>query len=160
MKLELLEVIIATLGSLVVLEIKSIKFKPISFCLKWIGKQLNESLKQEISLEMKKMNEDIDSKVASIETELNGIKGNIKDIEDNSVDKEVRQLRSEIFSFSSRCKMKINHTEDEFKHILEQIRRYECLIDKYKIANGVIEVQAEYIKSIYKQKLETNDFLV
>lgn len=118
-------------------EIAPIKVNPVSRLLKWVGKIINE---------------DLDKRIDGIEVELTTIRK-------EAYEKDVRDIRSEILDFANSCHNKRKHTKDEFIHIIEQITRYEELVEKNQIPNGVIEVQARYIKDLYQECLREGTLL-
>ena len=121
----------------VCVEITPVKINPISHLLKWAGKLMNEGINKRI--------DDIEKELATMRQE--------------NYEKDVRDMRGEILDFANSCHNKRKHTKDEFIHIIEQITRYEELIEEHDIANGVIEVQAKDIKDLYKECLREGTLL-
>lgn len=83
----------------------------------------------------------------------------VKDIEQKVVENEKDRIRWEILDFANSCRNGRKHTKDEFQHILTLNTKYKRLLEQTNDANGVFEVEIEYIKRIYAERLEKNDFL-
>ena len=62
---------------------------------------------------------------------------------------------------SDRCLNGRKHTKEEFDHILDENKNYEQLVSKYedKIQNDVYKEAIEYIKRIYRKRMDKRDFL-
>lgn len=127
--------IIAFLG--VFVEITPIKINPISSLLKYCGSKLNEDLRNDIK-DMKSDIEKLDNKVDA---------------------NEIDRIRWEILDFSNSCRNKRKHTRDEFLHIIELNQKYHKIIKEKGIENGQIDLEYDFIESIYKKCLENNTFL-
>ena len=118
-------------------EISPIKVNPISSFLKWLGGKLNGELQGKLDcLEEKfdKFTEESDSN-------------------------RVEQIRWEILDFANSCRHKRKHTKDEFTHILQQHTKYEELIKKRNMENGVIDEEYKYIVELYNRCCHENSFL-
>lgn len=72
---------------------------------------------------------------------------------------EISDMRSAILSFGNSCMRNEKHTQEEFSHILAIYDRYEKIIEETGISNGQVDISIEYIKDVYKDCLENNDFL-
>ena len=111
-------------------EISPIKINPVSTFLKWLGRKLNGELQGQLD----RLAEDVD---------IN----------------RVEQIRWEILNFANSCRHKRKHTKDEFTHILQQHSKYEALIQKKGIENGVIDEEYKYIVEVYNRCCHENSFL-
>ncbi len=112
------------------IQITPIKVNPWSAIFKWIGKQLLGDTKKEIS-------------------DLS------KEVRDNEKDR----IRWEILDFANSCRNHRKHTKDEFVHILELDKKYRNLLKLTGDENGVFDIEIKYIKELFKERLEKNDFL-
>ena len=124
-------------GLSIFIQISPIKWNPISLLLKWIGKELN-----------KESNIKIDTLTTAV-----------KSIEDNVDTNEKDRIRWEILDFANSCRNNIKHTKDEFQHIIDLNDKYKKLLKKTNDTNGVFDVEYEYIKKIYTERQQKNDFL-
>lgn len=95
----------------------------------WIGQRLNKDIKKELS-ELKR---------------------------DFEITK-ANNMRWEILSFTNSCRRKINHSKDEWHHILNIINEYEDYTKEKKILNGVIEEDSRYLRELYQERNSKNDF--
>lgn len=124
-------------GLSVFIQISPIKWNPISLLLKWIGKELNKESNSKID-ELKKA---------------------VQDLEENQDTNEKDRIRWEILDFANSCRNNIRHTKDEFQHIIDLNDKYKKLLKKTNDTNGVFDVEYDYIKKIYTERQEKNDFL-
>ena len=117
---------------LIFFEVTPIKLHPITWILGWIGKKLNGSLKQDIA----DLRKDVD-------------------------EQRMSAIRSLVLDFSNSCLNGRKHTKEEFDHILDENKNYEQLVSKYedKIQNDVYKEAIEYIKRIYRKRMDKRDFL-
>lgn len=121
----------------VFIQIAPIKLNPWSRIFKWISKVLTGDACKKI-----------DGVIEKIDT-----------IEKNVTENEKDRIRWEILDFANSCRNGRKHTRDEFQHIITLNTKYRRLLAQTNDANGVFEVEMEYIKQIYAERLEKNDFL-
>lgn len=121
----------------ILFEITPVKINPVSMFLKWLGEKLNEETRKSIS--------NLEEKVDLLWEE--------------SDETRVEQIRWEILDFANSCRHKRKHTKDEFTHILQQHGKYEELIKKRNIENGVIDEEYKYIVELYNRCCHENSFL-
>jgi len=76
-------------------------------------------------------------------------------IEENEKDR----IRWEILDFANSCRNGRKHTKDEYQHIIALNDKYKDLLEKTGDKNGVFEAEYEYIKKLYAERQEKNDFL-
>lgn len=124
-------------GLSIFIQIVPVKIKPISLLLKWIGKELNK---------------ESDAKIDKLTTA-------VKELEENQDNNEKDRIRWEILDFANSCRNNIRHTKDEFQHIISLNDKYKILLKKTNDTNGVFDAEYEYIKKIYTERQEKNDFL-
>lgn len=127
-----------------VIEVSKIQINPWSKLLECLGNVLFKNIEQDLQ-EVK-----INIQNLSKQTEETA-----KTIDDN----EVWRLRYEILAFANSCKNNKQHTKDEFDHILEAHDKYNYIIRKRGIPNGVMDVEHAYVRDLYRQCLENNSFL-
>ena len=124
-------------GLSIFIQVVPVKIKPISLLLKWIGKELNK---------------ESDAKIDKLTTA-------VKELEENQDNNEKDRIRWEILDFANSCRNNVRHTKDEFQHIIELNDKYKKLLKKTNDVNGVFDAEYEYIKKIYTERQEKNDFL-
>ena len=64
-----------------------------------------------------------------------------------------------ILAFANSCRNGHRHTHDEFKHVMTLNSKYKKLLKETGDENGVFDVEYDYIKKLYAERLEKNDFL-
>ena len=116
------------MGSIII-QIVPIKIDPWTWIFKWIGKQLNDDIRQEVK-------------------ELG------KTVDKNEIDR----IRQEIMDFANSCRNHRKHTKDEFHHIVEINQKYHALINKHNIRNGVLDIEYAYIENTYQRCLANGVF--
>ena len=72
---------------------------------------------------------------------------------------EKDRIRWEILDFANSCRNGRKHSHDEFRHIVELHDKYKLLLEKTGDKNGVFDTEYEWISTLYKERLENNDFL-
>lgn len=125
------------LGLSVFIQITPIKLNPWTTLFKWIGKMINGELTSRF--------EDMEKKVANL----------IKQRQEDEKDR----IRWEILDFANSCRNGRKHTKDEYQHIIDLNDKYKKLLIETNDKNGVFEAEYEYIKTLYKERQEKNDFL-
>lgn len=119
------------------IQISPIKINPWTALFEWIGDKINGDLKKKI----KALSDDVN-------------KLSVQRKED-----EKDRIRWEILDFANSCRNGRRHTKDEYLHIIELNDKYKKLLNETNDKNGVFEVEYEYIKQLYKERQEKNDFL-
>lgn len=118
------------LGASIFIQITPIKLNPWTAIFNWIGKRLNGDL------------------INKVDTLTNAVDENEKD-----------RIRWEVLEFANSCRNNIKHTKDEFQHIITLNDKYEKLLLKTNDKNGVFDAEYKYIKKLYHDRQEKNDFL-
>ena len=119
------------------IEISPIKINPLSAIVRWLSKLFTGDTCKKIDSLIKKVDA----------------------IESNVSENEKDRIRWEILDFANSCRNNRKHTKDEFQHIITLNDKYRRLLEQTDDKNGVFEVEMEYIKDEYAEKLKTNDFL-
>lgn len=127
------------------IQISPIKIDPWSKLFKWIGKSINGEVMDEIK---------------SIKDDLNNIHDEMEKEKTHSRRKEADAARNRILRFDDELRRKVDHSEEFFNQILEDINTYEsfCSADKgYENAraNGAIA----HIKKVHEHCRNTNTFI-
>lgn len=81
------------------------------------------------------------------------------DIRDTVDDNEIDRIRWEILDFSNSCRQGKKHTLDEFVHIIELNEKYHKILERRDLTNGRIDLEYNYIVSIYEECQKKNNFL-
>lgn len=130
-------ILAAFAGLSVFVEIVPIKINPISSILKWVGRQINEDIKEQ----------------------LQRLQSKVDVLENQRAQDEVDQIRNEILKFGKSCRNKEKHTKKQFEQIIYLYKKYEDLVEEYEIDNGVLEIEYDYIINVYKRCLLEGAFL-
>ena len=115
--------------AITLVEIVPIKVNPWSAILKWIGNKTTGNLREVV-------------------TELK------KDFEDY----RANALRWDILDFANSCRNGREHSKDEWRHVLDQLKFYEDYVEQHEIQNGVFEEDAKYLRELYQERNKKNDF--
>lgn len=118
------------IGALSLIEITPIKINPWNAIFRWIGDRL-----------------------------LGDTKKTVENLSKELKDNEKDRIRWEILDFANSCRNGRKHTKDEYVHILELDKKYRKLLVETKDENGVFDLEIKYIKKLYEERLEKNDFL-
>ena len=115
----------------------AIKWNPLTALGKWIGKLIT----------------------ASLSKELDTIKSDLTKLQEVSDENEKDRIRWEVLDFANSCRNGRRHTKDEFQHIIALNDKYKVLLEKTHDKNGVFDEEYCYIKRLYAERQEKNDFL-
>ena len=104
------------------IQISPLKLNPWDKLLGWFGKKLNGGLESEIK----------------------------------NLQKQVRELwinnhRQSILTFARECRADIDHSAEEWSHILNLCEEYENYTEKNDITNGVVRQNTRYIRELYQK---------
>lgn len=130
--------IMAVTGGIIlwIIEIMPGKAKPWSKILNAIGKLIN----------------------ADLMAEINEVKTTVTDLAKETNENERDRIRYEILQFSNSCQAGVEHTQEEFNHVVTMHQKYEVLLEKMGEENGQITVAYDYIVSLYKELLRERKF--
>ena len=138
--------IIVVLG--VFFEITPIKINPIS----WLMKILFKPIREELKVMKEELNDKIDSVEKNLKGEIDQVKAEQRR-ENNRIDEliksnemaEISRIRWEIIEFSNSIDNGQLHIRDEYRHIMDDNRRYQKKKKKYDLQNGVFDEEMEKI---------------
>lgn len=134
-----------------IFELPKFKFKPFSRILHWIGKIVNADVYKRL--------DKIDKDMAAIKTDVEAVK---KDNEEqlvliNKNDADVS--RTTILNFANSLKNGVQHSKEEYDHVIALHDRYQEYVIKYHVTNGVLEKSYDHILKKYGECMEHNSFL-
>ena len=115
---------------LVFFEITPIKLHPVSWVLGWIGRRRTGALRIQVA----DLRKDLDMQ-------------------------RMADIRSLVLDFSNSCLNGRKHTKEEFDHIIAENHRYEDLVKQYDVKNEVYTEAYDYIKRIYRKRMDRRDVL-
>ena len=126
------------------IQVTPIKINPWSKLFKWIGGLITA---------------ESDKKINQLIETTDEMQKNIKTLQQNMDENEKDRIRWEILDFANSCRNGRRHTKDEFQHIITLNDKYKNLLSMTGDKNGVFEMEYEYIKRLYAERQEKNDFL-
>ena len=129
------------------IQIIPIKINPWSALFKWISKAITGDACSKIDGLIEKVNK-IDGLIEKVDKIDADVKTNEKD-----------RIRWEVLDFANSCRNGRKHTRDEYQHIIALNDKYRELLALTGDTNGVFEAEYDYIKKLYAERLEKNDFL-
>ena len=138
-----------------VVEFTPIKLHPLTFVFHKLGGAFNKDLNEKIDNLNKEVN---DLKKDLLETE-SSLKEKIDSNDRKQSIRHMKNLRSEILSFSSSCMHKERHTKNEFENFFDNHKEYEDLITELGMTNGVVDEEFEFTKEVYHDCLMNASFL-
>jgi len=128
---------VVLIGAITVIDIAPIKINPWKALLKWIGKNVNGEMQVQI---------------ANIGTE-------VKEIKRDYEQKVTNDMRWGILHLANTCRQGVEHSKDEWRHVMDQVAKYEDYTERKGITNGVIEEDTRYLRELYHKRNVNNDFL-
>lgn len=131
----------------IVIEVTPIKINPWSMIFKWIGKMIGQAINAPVLTELKTVRGDLDS-----------VRSELEDTKREQQENEKDRIRWEILDFANSCRNGRRHTKDEYEHVFRMNDKYENML-KPGEKNSYFEAEYEYIKHLYSERQEKNDFL-
>lgn len=134
------------------IEISPIKINPISLLSSIIFRPLRDDMKKmktEINQRIDDVKNELKTDIDSIKEQQEKEKVQIKELIKSSEVAEISRIRWEIIEFSNSLDNDQKHIRDEYRHIIDDRKRYLYLIDKYGLTNGLIDEEYEKIKTHY-----------
>ena len=119
----------------------AIKFNPFTLLFTWIGRIMANAITADLRKDV--------AELKRISTEQQ------ETIDENEKDR----IRWEVLDFANSCRNGRRHTKDEFQHIITLNGKYKALLKKTNDENGVFDAEYEYIRDLYRERQEKNDFL-
>lgn len=129
-------------------EVAPIKIHPITSMLSWLGRKLTDEIRKDIA-ELKK---DTDANYVALEKRL-------ADNEKALDMQRMANIKTLVLDFANTCRNGHRHTKEEFDYVLSENGVYETLVEKYNIKNDVYKEDYKYVKKIYQECLDQNNFL-
>jgi hypothetical protein len=117
-------------GTMTIIEFVPIKINPWKWIFQWIGNAVNGEIRKDLA-ELK------------------------RDFEET----KAQDKRWNILNFASSCRKGEEHSREEWKHAISEIREYEEYTKRKNITNGVIEEDSKYLRELYHERNMKNDFL-
>ena len=136
------------------IEFTPIKINPIS----WLSNILFAPLRKEMGDMEKRLNDnivgvkdEIKEEMDQIKSEQHNQKDSIEELLKTNELSEISRIRWEIIEFSNSIENGQLHIRDEYRHIIDDNRRYHALIEKNGIENGFFEEEFEKISKHYEE---------
>lgn len=104
------------------IQISPIKLNPWDKLLGWFGKKLN----------------------GGVESEIKNLQKQVRDL-------WINNHRQSILTFARECRADIDHSAEEWSHILNLCEEYETYTEKNEITNGVVRQNTRYIRELYQE---------
>ena len=136
------EAILALLGSVgglsAIVQVSPIKVYPWTWIAKKIGRAINGEVLE---------------KVNTISQELS------EHVKQDDI-REAKRQRGKIIDFADELRQGVQHSEENFNRILESITEYNRFCAKHpEFPNDKATLSISYIETVYRKRLEENDFL-
>lgn len=140
------------------LEVSKVKISPISWLIKLFNKPITkqiEGLREEFKENIKELKEDISSQIDSLKEEQEKQKESVDELVYTTEMSEISRIRWEIIEFSNSIDNGQLHVRDEYRHIKDEYKKYEALIAKHNLENGITTEEIEKIKKHYDENKGT-----
>lgn len=136
------EAILALLGSVgglsAIVQVAPIKVYPWT----WIAKKIGRAINGEVLEKVNTISQDLAEHVKQ------------DDI------REAKRQRGKIIDFADELRQGVQHSEENFNRILESITEYNRFCTKHpEFPNDKATLSISYIETVYRKRLEENDFL-
>ena len=131
-------------GLSVIIQITPIKLNPWSRIFKWFGNAINGEVKESIN--------NVNQSINTINTKMTNMEGEMRTNEKD-------RIRWEVLDFANSCHNGVNHSKDEFLHIITLNDKYKELLKLTKDNNGVFEAEYQYVYDLFQKKQQDSSFL-
>lgn len=138
-------------GAVTLIEIVPIKINPWSGILKWIGKVVNAEDRKNI--------EKINNKIDKMQEHQTSIENSVTEMKHEIEEDKAKEKRWHILDFVNSCRHGRTHTREEWNHVISELADYETFTERKGIKNGVIEEDAKYLRKLFQENNEKNNFL-
>jgi len=109
---------------------------------------------------IKNVNKETNEKLDNLYNQFNDLKNCFDRHLQEDIEDEMDQKRRNIINFSSEISRCVNHTEEQFNQIIEDIDEYEDFCDTHTNYHNTKAVASiKNIRKTYESKLENGDFL-
>lgn len=144
-------VILLIIFSLLV-EITPIKFNPLSWLAKKIGKAFNGDVMKEIG--------SLKTEIGNVKSEVKEIKKDVADIREEAKEREATNRRTRILEFGDDVLHEVDYSKEHWDQILLDITAYENYCDEHpRYMNNVAKATIKHIKHMYDKHLDEDSFL-
>jgi len=134
------------------IEITPIKFNPLSWFAKKIGKAFNGEVMKEIGT--------LKTEMGSVNKEVKDIKKDVADIREEAKEREATNRRSRILEFGDEILHEVDYSKEHWDSVLMDISEYEHYCDDHPhYMNNVAKATIRHIKHMYDKHLDEDSFL-
>ena len=139
-------------------EVSKIKIKPLTalmnFVFKPIRKEIND-MKEEMKKDMENLENRLSEDIRSLRQDQENEKKAVEELIEANEMSEISRIRWEIIEFANSIDNGQLHVRDEYRHIRDEHKKYETLIAKYNLENGIINEEMEKIENHYEENKNT-----
>lgn len=104
------------------IQISPLKLNPWDKLLGWFGKKLN-----------------------------GGMENQIKELQKQIRDVWINNHRQTLLTFARECRSNIEHSAEEWTHVLNVAEEYEKYCESHDVTNGVVRQDTRYIRELYQE---------
>ena len=147
---------------LALVEVSPIKINPLAALFKYIGKkttaEVNEKL-DELKEEYGNREDELRKSHEVLTESFNNLQAEIHTVKREFEIKNANDKRWDILDFANSCRNGRKHGREEWEHVIDQLKCYETYVKENKIDNGVIEEETRYLRELYRERVQKNDFI-
>lgn len=134
------------------IEITPIKFNPLSWLAKKIGKVLNGEVMKEIG--------NVKTEMGKVNKEIKDVKKDVADIREEAKEREATNRRARILEFGDEILHEVDYSKEHWDSVLMDISAYEHYCDDHPhYMNNVAKATIRHIKHMYDKHLNEDTFL-
>ena len=140
------------------LEISKVKISPISALIKFVFRPIRKELaemREDVKKDIEALRTDLTSQIDSLREDQEKGKEAIDELIESNEMSEISRIRWEIIEFSNSIENGQLHVRDEYRHIKDDHKKYEALIKKYNLENGITTEEIEKINKHYEENKHT-----
>lgn len=133
------------------IQASKLEMNPWTWIFKEIGKLVNQDIMEQLNRLEKETKKS--AEIAGKEIEV------LREEERIIVKKDVKRIRWNIIVFADELRMDVQHSEEHFNHILDDISDYEYYCKQFDIENEKINASVDLINKVYQECLKENKFI-
>ena len=126
----------------------------VKFIFRPIRKELAD-MKEEFKKDIEILRSDLTAQIDSLREDQEENKKAVDELIYSNEMSEISRIRWEIIEFSNSIENGQLHVRDEYRHIKDDHKKYELLIKKHNLENGITTEEIEKINKHYEENKGT-----
>lgn len=139
----------------VFVDVSKVKLNPWKRVLRGISSVFNA----ELMTSQKELKAQMDRTCEAFRDKHNELAEQLDTLKHESLVWQKRTTRRKIIEFADECRRGVRHSQQMYLNVFDDISEYDQLCKATKDPNHVVTESVNYIKEMYHDRLERNDFI-